>query len=132
MLGSKPELAEASLQAAVHKKQEIDDLKLIIEILKLFEVFSDLISLEKSHNHIVSQLYIIRTELKEIQQKHFMNTLVQEVVDCLLLSLGERFKEWGTVVGPQGTGCSEFAIAHFLDPHVKGLELWEQKNLQSS
>ena len=40
-------------------------------------------------------------------------------MDCLLTGLKERFEEWGTVVGPQGTGCSEFAIAHLLVPHDK-------------
>ena len=49
-------------------------------------------------------------------------------MDCLLIGLEERFEEWGTVVGPQRTECSEFAIAHFFDPHDKGLVLREQKN----
>ena len=64
----------------------------------------------------------------EIQQNHFRNTLVQETVVCLLIGLEERFEEWVKVVGPQGIGCSEFAIAHFLDPHDKGLVLQEHTN----
>ena len=79
-------------------------------------------------NDIVSQLYIIRTELMEIQQKHFRKTLVQETVNCLLIGLEERFEEWGKDGGPQGIGCSEFAIAHFLDPHDKSLVLQEHTN----
>ena len=95
VLGDEQELAEASLQAAVLKKQENDDLKLIIEILKPFKVFSELVSSDKkvTINHVVPQLYIIRTELREIQQKHLRNTLVQEVMDYLLLGLEERFEE---------------------------------------
>ena len=95
VLGDEQELAEASLQAAVLKKQENDDLKLIIEILKPFKVFSELVSSDKkvTINHVVLQLCIIRTELREIQQKHLRNTLVQEVMDYLLLGLEERFEE---------------------------------------
>ena len=70
---------------------------------------------------IHGKLYFFREISLEIQQKHFRNTLVQEIVDCLLLGSEERFEEWGIGVGPQGTGCSEFAIAHFLDSHYKGL-----------
>ena len=93
MLGNEPELAKASLQDAVLKKQEVN-LKQIIEILNPFEVFSELVSLDKkiTMNHVVSQLYIIRTELIEIQQKHFWNTLVQEVVDYLLIRFGGKIR----------------------------------------
>ena len=91
----------------------------MIEILKLFEVFSELVSSDKkiTMNDVVSQLYIIRTEIMKIQQKHFRDPLAREIMDCLLLGLEERG------VGSQETGCSEFAIAYFLDPHDKGFVL---------
>ena len=44
MLGDKLESVEGSLKSAVPKKQEIYDIKLMIEILKPFEVFSELVS----------------------------------------------------------------------------------------